>query len=500
MNKKGFTLVELLAVIVILAVIALITIPAVMKMIDNATINSYRRSIDLYGKAVSQGIISYESDMVEKGKKINITFENIDSYIEYEGNDVDCKDKTIYSDRTILLKQCYVQEELVHAEKGRGYGEENYYYYTNSKKKMKLIKYIEAVEEAIQGKNISGTCTIGEDKITCNNEDITIKSKLENAIEGTLTIENNKVKSYSNMKFATEKKTETNNEVPQVIDEQNTSNENNNQNNNTNGTIATNQDYRGYYADVDGDGKADGVIYADLGANITYPISGDYYNDKTNRGQNNGTYSYQKETGLKEYIVSKETYKKNDGFGTNPIISVKSRSTGKSRFYVMALEDFTTTDYTTFYWYKNAYGKMNASDTSVAFGSGYTNTGKIIEIWNKNGAGEGSYTGATQDNQDIFKHIQDKYEEGWYIPSRGEWTAFADYLKHKTDNPLTHNYESGSYVANSANYNSLYGLSDWYWSSSQYDAYFAWFVYFYFGYMFNGGVNNVSYVRLGATF
>ena len=40
--KKGFTLVELLAVIVILAVIALITIPAVMKMIDNATTNSYR--------------------------------------------------------------------------------------------------------------------------------------------------------------------------------------------------------------------------------------------------------------------------------------------------------------------------------------------------------------------------------------------------------------------------------------------------------------------------
>ena len=133
--KKGFTLVELLAVIVILAVIALITIPAVMKMIDTSTTNSYRRSIDLYGKAISQGVISYESDMVEQNKPINITFENIDSYIEYEGNDVDCKDKTIYSDRTILLTECTVQEELVYGEKGRGYGDENYYYYTNSRKK-----------------------------------------------------------------------------------------------------------------------------------------------------------------------------------------------------------------------------------------------------------------------------------------------------------------------------------------------------------------------------
>ena len=70
--KKGFTLVELLAVIVILAIIALITIPAVMKIIDNATMNSYRRSVDLYGKAVNNAIIEYKTDMVEKGQKTNI--------------------------------------------------------------------------------------------------------------------------------------------------------------------------------------------------------------------------------------------------------------------------------------------------------------------------------------------------------------------------------------------------------------------------------------------
>ena len=243
--KKGFTLVELLAVIVILAVIALITIPAVMKMIDNATTNSYRRSIDLYGRAVNNAIISYQTDMVEKGSSSNVTFENIDPYIEYEGNDVECNNKIIYSDKTILLTECSVDEELVYGEKGKGYGDNNYYYYTNSKKKMKLIEYIKAVEEVIEDKNISGTCTIGEDKITCSGEDINVRSNLENAIEGSLTIENNKVKSYSNLKFETEKKVIKQEEIPEVVDEvitepddnsntQNNDNQNNNnQNNNT---------------------------------------------------------------------------------------------------------------------------------------------------------------------------------------------------------------------------------------------------------------------------
>ena len=522
--RKGFTLIELLAVIVILAIIALITIPAVMKIIENATMNSYRRSVDLYGKAVNNAIIEYQTDMIEKGQKKDVTFDNIESYIEYEGNEVDCKLKQIYSDKTILLTKCYVEEELVLGAKGKGYGEENYYYYTNSKKKMKIIEYIKAVEEAIKDKTINGTCTISEDKITCNGQDFTIKSNLENAIEGSIVIENNKVKSYSNLKFATEKKTETDNEVPQVVDEQNTSNENGENNNNQTlqESIATGEDYRGYYADVDGDGNPDGIIYADLNQNK----SGDYYNNKVNSmqsGQYNGTYSYTKKSNLNEYTISNNTYKKNDGFGENKIIKLK-KNKGNPRFYVMALEDFTTNSFVagnraccsggcdcnpgTYYWYIKGFdsttgnGRMTtyATDTSVNFGTGYTNTGKIIEIWNKNGIGEGSYSGATQDDHDIFKHIQSEYAKGWYIPSRGEWGAFADYFKKRTETGLTNNSESGSYVENSGNYNSLYGLNNLYWSSSQLNTDSAWYVDFFHGYMFYYYVFSNSYFRLGATF
>ena len=256
---------------------------------------------------------------------------------------------------------------------------------------------------------------------------------------------------------------------------------------------ATDDDYRGYYADVDGNGEADGIIYADLGANITYPQSGDFYNDKMNWNQGNGTYTYNKTTGnLNEYTISNNTYKKNDGFGENKIIKLK-KDNKNPRFYVMALEDFTTTDYQTFYWYKNASGKMNVSDTSTEFGKGYANTGKIIEIWNKNGTGAGSYEGATQDNRDIFKHIQEKYnsKEKWYIPSKEEWASFGDYFTNnsKVETKLT-----------TSNYNSTYGLSDYYWSSSEDNANDAWYADF-----FNGLVNysNVAFdycVRLGATF
>ena len=45
--KKGFTLVELIAVIVILSIIALISTPAVLSVIEETKINNYRHS--MYG-------------------------------------------------------------------------------------------------------------------------------------------------------------------------------------------------------------------------------------------------------------------------------------------------------------------------------------------------------------------------------------------------------------------------------------------------------------------
>ena len=60
------------------------------------------------------------------------------------------------------------------------------------------------------------------------------------------------------------------------------------------------------------------------------------------------------------------------------------------------------------------------------------------------------YTDSLQDNQDILKHIQEKYKKSWFIPSKAEWSAFANELG--TETPVT---------------TSSCGLSKYYWTSSQ---------------------------------
>jgi prepilin-type N-terminal cleavage/methylation domain-containing protein len=57
-NKRGFTLVELLAVIVILAVILVIAIPNVIKVIDKAKLDTYKRNEDMLVSATQKYMAS----------------------------------------------------------------------------------------------------------------------------------------------------------------------------------------------------------------------------------------------------------------------------------------------------------------------------------------------------------------------------------------------------------------------------------------------------------
>lgn len=70
-NKKGFTLVELLAVIVILAIIALIATPIILNVIDNAKEGSAKNSaygyIDAVEKANAQQILKESNISVLSG-------------------------------------------------------------------------------------------------------------------------------------------------------------------------------------------------------------------------------------------------------------------------------------------------------------------------------------------------------------------------------------------------------------------------------------------------
>ena len=201
--------------------------------------------------------------------------------------------------------------------------------------------------------------------------------------------------------------------------------------------IPTTTPYVGCYADFEADGTIDGIIFADQGYGITgtSPWGGSW-----------GVYEVPKITsGLKEYYVSQESYT-NSNWGTRSVISPIDGTNGTDRFYVMALSDFTTSLYSTFNCYLKGSGLNDLVGTAEHdFGEGYTKTGEMIKAWN-------SATYGAQSDSDIWKHIQTKYADGWFVPSKGEWSAFAGEL----------GISSWSVAVS-------YDIDYLYWSSSQYN-------------------------------
>ena len=65
-KNKGFTLVELLAVIVILAIIALIAVPVIMNIIDRARKSAFKDTA--YG-IINAGEIKYTSNLLDHVNK-----------------------------------------------------------------------------------------------------------------------------------------------------------------------------------------------------------------------------------------------------------------------------------------------------------------------------------------------------------------------------------------------------------------------------------------------
>ena len=241
--------------------------------------------------------------------------------------------------------------------------------------------------------------------------------------------------------------------------------------------------YTGYYADTDGNpNTVEGIIFADLAHNGTGKWT-----------DNDGNYSYSAATSeLKEYYISKESYTDTKtGYGTTGVISAKKGTSGADRFYVMSLSDFDNSQH---YWYKNAYDKMSdySTYTSTAFGKGRDNTKKMVERM-KNHSDTSKYSAdygdaTTGTNADIWNIIEDKVKQGWFVPSSGEWSAFAVMLQGKGEGLTT------------SNYSDKFGLQSWYWSSSQNGTYSAWNASFSNGYMRYGGVGDTYYVRLASTF
>ena len=106
-NKKAFTLIELVSVLVILAILALIVTPLVLNIIRKARNAADKRSIDTYGRSIELAVADYLLD--------NGTFPTSieELQVEYSGDRVVCETTKLNSDSSVYLSGCTVNSRIV---------------------------------------------------------------------------------------------------------------------------------------------------------------------------------------------------------------------------------------------------------------------------------------------------------------------------------------------------------------------------------------------------
>lgn len=133
MRNKAFTLIELLSVIVILSIIFLIATPIILGIIKDAREESYKRSVEMYAKAIENAIAKQQ--LFNPNEVVSGTFTTTDGRnlkqtgkedlkIEYDGNVV-CEIIQIYEDGNIYLTKCKVNGTFIEYFYGMKQGYEN---------------------------------------------------------------------------------------------------------------------------------------------------------------------------------------------------------------------------------------------------------------------------------------------------------------------------------------------------------------------------------------
>ena len=175
-----------------------------------------------------------------------------------------------------------------------------------------------------------------------------------------------------------------NNELWNTIKELNGSGGSDNPTSGPNGEplVSTTESQVGKYADIDGDGTVDGIIFADLmiGGSGTW----NDHDTSSSECNKNGTYTIPTISSSKSYYVSQESYTNKLG-GTAEVLT--PIGTGEDRFYIMSLLNNLSRTYD---WYNAARGNMNdyATATSPDFGKGKDNTATMISKWEAKAYGE----------------------------------------------------------------------------------------------------------------
>ena len=145
-KRRGFTLIEVIAVLVIISMIFLIVTPLVMNIIRKAKDSADKRSIDAYGRSVEYAVAVYMLDDAE----FPTSFDDIT--IEYRGSRVECAVNIVNYDGSIFLDKCAVNGKLVKDSKFAS----GYYQYGRDTGKYMFTLYKD-IAEVVNNSSNSGT-------------------------------------------------------------------------------------------------------------------------------------------------------------------------------------------------------------------------------------------------------------------------------------------------------------------------------------------------------
>lgn len=167
MKNKAFTLIEIIAALVILAVIALIAIPIVTTIIEKSEKKSDRISVENYAHAIELALAQYE---LENGDYPN-TLDNLK--INYTGSKVQCNIKRIRSNGEIFLSECYVDgnkvEDKATYDKYYHYGKSDYELVDAYGKELEKQTMAYVAKSGQKPEDVSIFETQYDSDISCNN-------------------------------------------------------------------------------------------------------------------------------------------------------------------------------------------------------------------------------------------------------------------------------------------------------------------------------------------
>lgn len=106
LKTNAFTLIELLAVIIILAIISLISTPVILNVIESSREEARKRSVAGYADAVSIAIV--KGKLNSNGADFNIDADWIKDNVKYSGSSVTCNE-VITSSTGTILNHCVVE-------------------------------------------------------------------------------------------------------------------------------------------------------------------------------------------------------------------------------------------------------------------------------------------------------------------------------------------------------------------------------------------------------